>query len=196
LRSNFLFLQVLAQLQASATSNAAQQTNPFLSLLQSNLQAFMQNNQQPSHKQAPLRKSCPLDTDLKRETPEGLLSADVSISNVSFCRLQIHTCASATARDAECEDRQQTRGEDVSALQTKAKGDGTMKRGKNLSVKDKLRNKRIMKKRAIGEHPFGTINRSFHGGRTKLTTTYRVFVQTVFVFMAYNIHRLLFLVNN
>jgi IS5 family transposase len=82
------------------------------------------------------------------------------------------------------------------AMGTKAKGDGTMKRGKNLSVKDKLRNKRIMKKRAIGEHPFGTINRSFHGGRTKLTTTYRVFVQTVFVFMAYNIHRLLFLVNN
>lgn len=77
---------------------------------------------------------------------------------------------------------------------TKARGDGTMKKGK-LSAKQKLRNKRIAKKRAEGEHPYGTIHRSFHGGRTKLTTLTRVFVQQVFVGMAYNIHRLRFLVN-
>ena len=81
-----------------------------------------------------------------------------------------------------------------SGSKTKAKGDGTMKKGK-LSAKQKLRNKRIAKKRAEGEHPYGTIDRSFHGGRTKLTTLARVFVQQVFVGMAYNIYRLRFLVN-
>ncbi len=81
-----------------------------------------------------------------------------------------------------------------SGSKTKAKGDGTMKKGK-LSIKDKLRNKRIAKKRAEGEHPYGTIQRSFKGGYTKLTTLPRVFVQQVFVGMAYNIYRLRFLVN-
>ena len=81
-----------------------------------------------------------------------------------------------------------------SGSKTKAKGDATMKLGK-LSARQKLRNKRIAKKRAEGEHPYGTIHRSFKGGRTKLTTIPRVFVQQVFVCIAYNIHRLRFLVN-
>lgn len=76
---------------------------------------------------------------------------------------------------------------------TRAKGDATMKRG-NLTSKDYFRNLRIMKKRSIGEHPYGTISRSLHGGSTKLTTTYRVFIQIGFVFMAYNVFRLAFLV--
>lgn len=73
---------------------------------------------------------------------------------------------------------------------TRAKGDGTMKRGK-LSVGEMLRNKRIQSKRNQGEHPFGTIHRAMNGGKTKLTTLYRVFVQQIFVFGAYNIFRLL-----
>ena len=77
---------------------------------------------------------------------------------------------------------------------TRAKGNGSMKRGK-LTVKQKLRNKRIQKKRAEGEHPFGTMDRSFKAGRTKLTTIPRVYVQQAFVCMAYNIHRLRFFVN-
>ena len=81
-----------------------------------------------------------------------------------------------------------------SGSKTKATGDATMKKGK-LTIKQKLRNKRITKKRAEGEHPYGTIQRSFKGGRTKLTTIARVFVQQVFVCMAYNTHRLRFLVN-
>ena len=64
-----------------------------------------------------------------------------------------------------------------------------------LSARQKLRNKRIAKKRSEGEHPYGTIHRSFKGGRTKLTIIPRVFVQQVFVCMAYNLHRLRFLVN-
>jgi len=81
-----------------------------------------------------------------------------------------------------------------SGCKTKAKGDATMKKGK-LSIKQKLRNKRIAKRRAEGEHPYATINRSFKGGTTKLTTIPRVFVQQIFVCMAYNIHRLRFLLS-
>jgi len=74
----------------------------------------------------------------------------------------------------------------------KAKGNGSMTRGK-LSIWEELRNKRIMKKRAQGEHPFATIQRSFKGGTTKLTTVPRVFVQQLFVCAGYNLHRLHYL---
>ena len=73
---------------------------------------------------------------------------------------------------------------------TRAIGDATMKRG-NLTSHEMLRNKRISKKRNQGEHPFGTIHRAMNGGKTKLTTLYRVFIQQLFVFGAYNIYRLL-----
>jgi len=78
-------------------------------------------------------------------------------------------------------------------VKSKAKGNASMKRGK-LSIRDVLRNKRISKKRCQGEHPYGTMQRSFHAGRTKLTTLGRVFVQQLFVCGAYNLHRLRFLV--
>ena len=77
-------------------------------------------------------------------------------------------------------------------IKTKAKGNGTMKRGK-LTPKQKLRNKRITKRRSEGEHPLAIIKRCFKGGHTRLTTLYRVFTQQVFVCAAYNIHRLRFL---
>ena len=96
--------------------------------------------------------------------------------------------------DLADEDEIMYRDRGYSGSKTKAKGDGTMKKGK-LSAKQRLRNKRIAKQRAEGEHPYGTIHRSFKGGRTKLTTIARVFVQQVFVCMAYNVHRLRFLVN-
>jgi len=77
---------------------------------------------------------------------------------------------------------------------TKARGNGNMKRGK-LSIRDKLRNKRIAKKRCSGEHPYGTMQRCFNAGTTKRTTIPRVFIQQLFVCMAYNLYRLRFLVN-
>ena len=80
------------------------------------------------------------------------------------------------------------RDKGYSGINTKAKGDATMKKG-NLSVKDKLRNKRISKKRCQGEHPFGTMCRSLKAGTTKLTTIPRVFVQQLFVCLAYNFQR-------
>jgi transposase, IS5 family len=82
-----------------------------------------------------------------------------------------------------------------SGTHTKAKGDATMKKGK-LNIKQKMRNKRISKKRSEGEHPYGTIHKDFKGGTTKLTTIARVFVQQIFVGIAYNIKRLKFLLSD
>ena len=75
---------------------------------------------------------------------------------------------------------------------TKAKGNGSMKKGK-LTPHEQLRNKHISKTRCRGEHPYGTMHRSFKAGRTKLTTIARVFIQHIFVCFAYNVHRLNFL---
>jgi IS5 family transposase len=82
-----------------------------------------------------------------------------------------------------------------SGCKTKAKGNGSMKRGK-LTPHEKLRNKRIAKIRCRGEHPYGTMHRSFKAGRTRLTELARVFVQHVFVCIAYNVHRLRFLLQH
>ena len=79
-----------------------------------------------------------------------------------------------------------------SGINTKARGNGTMKRGK-LNIYQKMRNKRITKKRSEGEHPVAVIERVLKGGKTKLTTIYRVFTQQIFVCFAYNLHRLRFL---
>lgn len=84
------------------------------------------------------------------------------------------------------------RDKGYSGCNTKAKGNASMKKG-NLTPRQKLRNKRIAKKRCRGEHPYGTMHRSFKAGRTKLTTLPRVFVQHVFTCMAYNLYRLRFL---
>ena len=84
------------------------------------------------------------------------------------------------------------RDKGYTGTKTKALGDGTMRRG-NLTPHEELRNKRIQKKRSQGEHPFGTIHRAMNGGKTKLTTVCRVFVQQIFVFAAYNLFRLLYL---
>lgn len=75
---------------------------------------------------------------------------------------------------------------------TRAKGNASMKRG-NLTPHERRRNKRIARTRCRGEHPYGTMHRSFKAGRTKLTTIPRVFVQQVFVCIVYNLHRLEFL---
>ena len=86
------------------------------------------------------------------------------------------------------------RDRDYTGVNTKAKGNDTMKRG-SLDVYLKLRTKRIMKKRAEGEHPIATIERCLKCGKTGLITIYRVFAQQVFVCIAYNLHRLRFLLN-
>lgn len=87
------------------------------------------------------------------------------------------------------------RDKGYTGIKTKALGDATMKRG-NLTPHEKLRNKRVQAKRSQGEHPFGTIHRAMHGGETRLTTVYRVFVQQIFVFAAYNLFRLTSLIQS
>jgi IS5 family transposase len=79
-----------------------------------------------------------------------------------------------------------------SGSNTKAKGDGTMKKGK-LNIRQKMRNKRITKTRCRGEHPYATIKKGFKGGTTALTTLPRVFAQQVMVCIAYNLHKLEFI---
>jgi len=110
----------------------------------------------------------------------------------------IETLAVTTAKvhdnniDLAEQDEVMYRDRGYSGSKTKAKGDATMKLG-NLTYKQKLRNKRISKKRSEGEHPFGTIHSSMNGGRTKLTTTARVYIQQLFVCIGYNLRRLTFL---
>lgn len=74
---------------------------------------------------------------------------------------------------------------------TRAKGDATMKRRvrgqEKLSPKEQLRNKRISKKRAPGERPFGVMSRVMHGGFTYLTELHRVFVQEIMGCFSYNL---------
>lgn len=76
---------------------------------------------------------------------------------------------------------------------TRAKGDATMKRGKYLTPKEKYRNKRISKIRIKGEHPYAKMKRLFNAGTTKLTELHRVYIQQIFICIAYNYNRLNFL---
>lgn len=74
-----------------------------------------------------------------------------------------------------------------------AKGDGTMERavrGKPLTPRDRLRNKRIIKKRAPGERPFAVIKRVLKGGHTLYTELHRVFTQQLMNCFVYNLLQL------
>jgi IS5 family transposase len=73
--------------------------------------------------------------------------------------------------------------------ETKAKGNGSMKRG-NLTIRQKLRNKRIAKKRAPGERPFSVIKRTFNGDITYVKTLPRVRVKEMFKCFAYDLYQL------
>lgn len=72
---------------------------------------------------------------------------------------------------------------------TRAKGNASMQRG-NLTVKQKRRNFRISRKRAVGERPFGVVKRVFNGGRTMVKRIERVSIKEMFKFFAYNLYNL------
>ena len=55
---------------------------------------------------------------------------------------------------------------------------------------EKLRNKRIAKKRAPGERPFSVIKRTFNGDRTFVKTPSRVRVKEMFKFFAYDLYQM------
>lgn len=73
--------------------------------------------------------------------------------------------------------------------QTKAKGNGSMKRG-ILTPHEKLRNKRICRIRAPGERPFSVIKRVFHGDRIQVKTLERVEIKEMFKCFGYNLYQL------
>ena len=63
-------------------------------------------------------------------------------------------------------------------------------RGKPLTCKDKLWNKRVAKKRAPGERPFAVIKNVFHRGHTLIKTLPRIIVQQTFNAFSYNVYNL------
>ena len=71
--------------------------------------------------------------------------------------------------------------------------DGTMRRGVRghpLGIWDRMRNKRISRKRAPGERPFAVIKRVFHAGHVLVTTVDRVRVKMVFAGLCFNLVQL------
>ena len=71
--------------------------------------------------------------------------------------------------------------------------DATMKRatrGHPLSIRYKIRNKRINRKRAPGERPFAVIKRFFNAGHVLVTTVKRVHVKMVFACFCFNLLQL------
>jgi len=71
--------------------------------------------------------------------------------------------------------------------------DATMKRGARghpLGIRDKLRNRRINRKRAPGERPFAVIKRVFGSGHVLVTTLPRVHVKMVFACFCFNLVQL------
>jgi len=71
--------------------------------------------------------------------------------------------------------------------------DATMRRavrGHPLGIRDRLRNRRISRKRAPGERPFAVIKRVFHAGHVLVTTVPRVHVKMLFACFCCNLVQL------
>jgi IS5 family transposase len=71
--------------------------------------------------------------------------------------------------------------------------DATMRRGVRghpLGIRDRLRNRRISRKRAPGERPFAMIKRVFNAGHVLVTTVERVRVKMVFACLCFNLVQL------
>ena len=71
--------------------------------------------------------------------------------------------------------------------------DATMRRGVRghpLGIRDRLRNRRINRKRAPRERPFAVIKRVFHAGHVLVTTVPRVHVKMVFACFCFNLVQL------
>ena len=63
-------------------------------------------------------------------------------------------------------------------------------RGRPLGIWDRLRNRRISRKRSPGERPFAVIKRVFHAGHVMVTTVRRVHVKMVFACFCFNLVQL------
>ena len=78
---------------------------------------------------------------------------------------------------------------------SKPKGyDATMKksvRGHPIGIRDKLRNRRISRKRSPGERPYAVIKNVFKSGHVKVTTVERVHAKMIFTAFSFNLYQLL-----
>jgi len=63
-------------------------------------------------------------------------------------------------------------------------------RGHPPGIRDRLRNRRINKKRAPGERPFAVIKRIFNSGHVLVTTVTRVRVKMIFACLCFNLVQL------
>lgn len=71
--------------------------------------------------------------------------------------------------------------------------DATMRRGvrgRPLGIRDRLRNKRINRKRAPGVRPFAVLKRVFNAGHVLVTTVPRVHVKMMFACFCFNLVQL------
>lgn len=71
--------------------------------------------------------------------------------------------------------------------------DATMKRSVRnhpIGIRDKLRNKRISKKRAPGERPYAVIKNVFNSAHVRVTTAARVSVKMLFASFGFNLYQL------
>lgn len=75
----------------------------------------------------------------------------------------------------------------------KARGNATMKRavrGRKLTIREILRNKRITKIRSVGERPFAVLKNVLDGGHTLYTELHRVFTQQFMNCFVFNLLQL------
>jgi len=71
--------------------------------------------------------------------------------------------------------------------------DATMRRGVRghpLGIRDKLRNRRISRRRAPGERPFAVIKRVFNAGHMLMTMVPRIHVKMVFACLCFKLVQL------
>ena len=59
--------------------------------------------------------------------------------------------------------------------------------GHSLGIKDKLRNRRIIRKRCLGERPFAVIKLVFGSRHVLVTTLERIRVKTTFTCLCFNL---------
>lgn len=117
---------------------------------------------------------------IKVDTKTGIITeAAVTTARVADCNIDLTNSDEIAYRD-----------KGYFGAKPKAKGNATMKRASRfnpLGIRDILRNKRIMKKRAPGERPFAVMHKVMNGGHTLLTEIPRVFVQQIMCCFTYNL---------
>jgi IS5 family transposase len=118
------------------------------------------------------------------------LHSKVDIEN-QFIRAIKLTTASVHDNNVDLSNKEEVvyRDRGYTGTSTVAKGNATMKRGK-LTEKEKRRNKRISRKRVVGERPFAVIKNVFKFTVTRVKNIERVFTKVMFQCFAFNLFNL------